>query len=152
MRNITPFTIVTLLLLLSTVAANQDGAASPIAGVYRATGTNGDGSAYRAIVIIREHENAFRLEWIFPSRRVVTGLGIRDGDRLAVSYFGSQPGVALYEVEGRRLVGRWTIIGGDGSVAVETLTLLEGHPVPEEQEHPAPEPARQPQRRPALTL
>lgn len=111
-----------VLLLLTSAEATEPAAGADIAGVYAAAGTNGDGSPYHAIVVIAEHEDAFRLQWIFPSRNAVAGLGVLGGDLLAVSYVGSPPGIVLYQVEGDRLVGRWTMLGSGGYVATETLT------------------------------
>jgi hypothetical protein len=139
--------VIRLTLVLLVVAAfgapltNSAQTAPPITGVYAAEGTNSDGRGYRALVLIREHEDAFRVQWLFPSRRAVAGLGILNGDVLAVSYFGSTPGIVAYEIEGDRLVGRWTVVGAGGELWTETLTRIPGRSIPVE---PAPGPAHHP--------
>ena len=136
MRSLVRSTLLLPLLATLGASATDSAAQTPITGIYAAEGTNGDGSAYRALVFIREHEDAFRIEWIFPSRRAVAGLGILSGDVLAVSYFGSSPGIAVYEVEDDRLVGRWTIVGAAGLLSKETLTRIPEHSIPEPSRRP----------------
>jgi hypothetical protein len=126
--------LVTLALLLiigrlATVAEPAD--ATDIAGVYAAEGNNGDGSPYRAIVVIEKHRDAFRMQWIFPTRTAAVGLGILNGDVLAVSYYGASPGIVLYKIDGAKMVGDWTLFGAGGVLSKETLTRIPGDQIPE---------------------
>ena len=54
------------------------------------------------------------------------GLGIRDGDVLAVSFFSFfstyAGGVVLYRIDGQRLLGHWSAPLTNGQVFEETLT------------------------------
>jgi hypothetical protein len=92
-----------------------------LSGTYHCFGSNGDGGAYAGVVVIAKHHDTYRLLWRFQDAPAAIGLGIRDGNVLAVSYVGRVPGVVLYEVSGSGLVGRWTAAGADGVVATETL-------------------------------
>ena len=114
---------------LATVAEPAD--VTDIAGVYAAEGNNGDGSPYRAIVVIEKHRDAFRMQWIFPTRTAAVGLGILNGDVLAVSYYGASPGIVLYKIEGSKMVGDWTLFGAGGILSKETLTRIPGDQIPD---------------------
>jgi hypothetical protein len=55
------------------------------------------------------------------------GSGIVHRGMLAVSFFDSGiDGLVLFSIEdeGRRLAGRWTLVGGDGATYPEVLTRL----------------------------
>jgi hypothetical protein len=151
MRPEIPLTLLLILLASFGVGTMNSGAqtAMPITGAYAAEGTNSDGSGYRALVIIREHEDAFRIDWIFPSRRAVVGLGILNGDVLAVSYFGSSPGIVVYDIEDDRLVGYWTVVGAGGQLSRETLRRIPHQSIPVD---PAPDPASDSLLDPAVML
>jgi hypothetical protein len=118
---------------LATVAgpADPQGDAADIVGVYAAEGNNGDGSAYRAIVVIEKQREAFRMQWIFPTRTAAVGLGILSGNILAVSYYGASPGIVLYKIDGDHMVGDWTLFGAGGVLSKETLTRIPGDQIPE---------------------
>jgi hypothetical protein len=123
---------VALLLLVGRMTTIADPAdPQEIAGVYAGEGSNGDGSPYRAIVVIEKYRDAFRVQWIFPSRTATIGLGILDGNVLAVSYYGPRPGIVLYKVDGTTLVGQWTLLGAGGMLSKETLTRIPADQVPE---------------------
>jgi hypothetical protein len=127
-----PMRLVLLCALLPGVAAvSAQPLPAPIdrgdlAGVYRCDGVNGVGDPYRGMVIIAKHEDTYRMQWRFPGEPPAVGLGIRQGDVLAVSYVGSRPGVVLYDIVGERLVGRWTVFGAGGFLGRESLTRLHG--------------------------
>ena len=66
------------------------------------------------------------------------GLGIRDGDMLAVSFFSADNGgVVLYRIDGTRLVGHWSAPLTDGQVFEETLTRVSDVPPGPAQAPPA---------------
>ena len=134
---------------LATVAGPAD--ATDIAGVYAAEGNNGDGSPYRAIVVIEKHRDAFRMQWIFPTRTAAVGLGILNGDVLAVSYYGASPGIVLYKIEGAKMIGDWTLFGAGGVLSKETLTRIPGDQIPDSFHREIPQrdtPQRDDQQRP----
>lgn len=94
-----------------------------IAGTYRAEGSNPDGTKYRGVVEIAKNGDTYRLRWSISSEAPSFGIGIVNGDMLAVSYFNNtMTGVILYKIEkGARLVGQWTVLGAEGKVYPETL-------------------------------
>ena len=117
-----------------------------LAGVYRCAGKNPDGTAYEGWVEIRKLENTFRVRWTMLDA-AITGVGIYSGGVFAVSYFSGAPAVAVYKVEGERLVGEWTMGGIEGTMYVETLTRTdEAVPQPEERRRPRGTPGEHPER------
>jgi hypothetical protein len=127
-----------ILLVGSWTTLADQAAESDISGVYQCDGLNGDGSRYAGYVIIAKHRDTYRVQWIFESRRGAAGIGIRDGDTLAVSYFG---GLAMYKIDGAQLVGRWTVPDAEGQLASETLQRVKEVP-------PSLQPREQPGERP----
>jgi hypothetical protein len=106
-----------------------------LAGVYACEGKRPDGLEYSGTVQIVRHEGTYQVLWTLPPQEQYLGIGILNGDVLAVSYFGGMPGIAVYRIEhgdkGPRLVGTWTVVDADGHVFPETLTrLAEGATVP----------------------
>ena len=126
-------------------AAQQPDTASDLSGIYECDGRNGDGSRYEGYVVIARHGDTYRVQWIFESRRGATGIGIRDGNTLAVSYFG---GLAMYRIDGAQLVGRWTVPDAQGVLSSETLNRVKDLP-PDVERPEAEPPARRPQAQPA---
>ena len=94
-----------------------------LAGTYECNGVNPNGTKYVAIVEITRVDDTFRVTWIADGS-VVVGVGIYSNGVLAASYFGGAPAVAVYKVDGDRLVGEWTMGGIDGHVYAETLTKI----------------------------
>lgn len=100
---------------------------SPIVGTYDCQGVEPDGTPYQGIVRIIPHDGMFDVVWTFSSGQQYSGLGVVNGDVLAVSYYTNRPGVVAYKIEngekGPRLQGQWTVVGA-GKVFVETLTRV----------------------------
>jgi len=96
-----------------------------LSGVYRCDGTSPSGRPYRATVAIAKDESTYRLRWT-TGEGTSLGIGILNGDVLAVSYFtGTQVGVVLYKVQkGPKLVGQWALLEADGQIYPETLTKM----------------------------
>ena len=118
---------------------------APLLGTYECQGVEPDGTPYRGIVQIIPNRDSYDVIWIFASGQLYSGLGVVNGDVLAVSYFTNRPGVVAYKIEkgekGPRLQGQWTVVGA-GKVYHETLTRVtqEVKPlevVPEPQKRPA---------------
>ena len=129
--------------LVAILAATAGVAATPVSGdvelegMYAAAGVNPDGSEYRAFVHIVRHGESFIVSWMFPQRSgesvvlepASVGIGIVSGGALAVSYYTTRmSGVVIYRIEdeGKRLDGKWTLVGDGGAVHTETLTRLPG--------------------------
>jgi hypothetical protein len=98
-------------------------------GVYECQGISADGRAYRGAVIIHPDGNRFVLQWYVAAQLTAVGLGIRDGNALAVSFFGAEAnGVVLYRIDGARLIGQWSAPVTTGQVFEETLTRVADPP------------------------
>ena len=108
-------------------AAAAPAAADPPAlpGLYDCRGTGADGKPYRGAVIIDSDGDRFVLRWIISEQLTAIGVGVRERDMLAVSFFGAVPGgVVLYRIEGERLIGHWSAPLAAGLVFEETLTRV----------------------------
>lgn len=99
-----------------------------LVGVYRCNGMNPDGTSYEGVTEIAKIDGTYRVLWTLSDQSAVLGVGIFSGGVFAVSYFGGAPAVAVYKVDGERLVGEWTMGGKEGSVYSETLTKMASHP------------------------
>lgn len=131
-------TVIVLLLIPVAAAALQPptAPATQITGVYYCEGTNGDGSPYHGLVTITRKGESYYLWWDLQPAATALGLGLREGDTLAVSYYGHNTGVIVYRIQGNRLVGRWTVPGADGPPASETLTPVDEAPRPRPEHTP----------------
>ena len=126
-----------VVILVAAFATLAQAAQPQLEGTYLAVGANSDGSRYEAVVQIAKHGQSFVVVTIVPDlsgeeegvppRLASIGIGILNGDVLAVSDYGPDKArVVSYRIEdgGRRLAGRWTALDGDGTVHEETLTKL----------------------------
>jgi hypothetical protein len=103
--------------------------AAELPGVYECQGISADGRAYRGAVIIQSDGNRYVLQWYVAAQLTAIGLGIRDGDALAVSFFGADTGgVILYRIDGTRLIGQWSAPVTAGQVFEETLRRVADTP------------------------
>jgi hypothetical protein len=130
-------------------AAAAPPAADPakIPGVYECRGMGADGRPYQGAVIIEPDGERFFVQWIVGAQRAAIGLGIRDGDMLAVSFYSADAGgIVLYRIEGERLVGHWSAPLTDGQLFEETLTRMGDVPPAAPKAAPAPEAAPAPAR------
>jgi len=130
-------------------AATPD--ASDIPGVYECQGTGADGKPYRGAVIIEPDGSRFVVRWIIASELTAIGVGVREANMLAVSFFGPDSGgVVLYRIDGQKLIGHWSAPLAAGQVFEETLTRMADPPassptnpsVPEAAPRPRPSRAR----------
>jgi hypothetical protein len=137
-------------LLVSTVSASIGPAAAAAAapdeadlpGMYECQGVGADGKPYRGAVIIEPDGSRFVVRWIIASELTAVGVGIREGNMLAVSFFGPDSGgVVLYRIDGQRLVGHWSAPLAAGQVFEETLTRVANPPEPSST---APQPPSRP--------
>jgi len=111
-----------------------------VAGVYLCEGANPDGSPYKGLVEIVAVDNTYLVHWVMADGVEVLGVGIRNSDTLSVSYFGGTPALAVYRIEGDRLLGQWTMGGAEGMLYSETLTRMS------EDKLKKPEPRKRPAR------
>jgi hypothetical protein len=94
-----------------------------ITGRYSCEGTNPAGQTYKGTVEITKKGDTYHLAWSIGAGDNYEGLGILEGDTLAVSYYGGATGVVVYKVQkGGKLVGKWAVVEGEGKVYTETLT------------------------------
>src|ERR1044072_7800141 len=113
--------------------------APDLPGIYECQGTGADGRPYRGAVIIEPDGGRFVVRWIIASELTAVGVGIREGNMLAVSFFGPDSGgVVLYRIDGQRLVGHWSAPLAEGQVFEETLTRVANPPTPSSAPSPAP--------------
>lgn len=103
---------------------------SDIAGYYTCKGVEAGGKKYSGIAVIAKKNDIYVVTWVIGGASTFAGVGIRQGDTLAVSWVmpvekGFVRGVNLYKIEpGPRLVGTWATLPGPGVLQKETLTFL----------------------------
>jgi hypothetical protein len=129
-------------------AAEPSAPDSPdLPGIYECQGTGADGRPYRGAVIIEPDGGRFVVRWIIASELTAVGVGIREGNMLAVSFFGPDSGgVVLYRIDGQRLVGHWSAPLAAGQVFEETLTRVASPPEPSSTTPQEPPPRPRPSR------
>jgi hypothetical protein len=141
------------ILLATGAAATPASEEAELEGVYAAVGVNPDGSEYRGFVLMVRQDETFLMTWMFPresGEAVVfvpasAGVGIVSDRVLAVSYYTARTtGVVIYRIEedGKRLAGRWTVVGDGGAVHTETLTRMAGAALQPVEADPPPPPKR----------
>jgi hypothetical protein len=105
--------------------------APDLPGIYECQGTGADGRPYRGAVIIEPEGDRFVVRWIIASELTAVGVGIREGNMLAVSFFGPDSGgIVLYRIDGKQLLGHWSAPLAEGRVFEETLTRVANPPEP----------------------
>lgn len=102
-----------------------------ITGYYTCRGVDGKGGAYTGVAVISKQKEVYAVQWTIGIGSAFIGIGIRQGDTLAVSWAmpgdkaGVIRGINLYHIEpGPRLVGQWATLPGNGTINIETLSLL----------------------------
>ena len=93
-----------------------------LVGTYKCEGSSGGGNTYKGTVEITRKGDTYHLKWSLSANEHYTGIGILQGDVLAVSYYGTMKGVVAYKVDDDKLTGKWTTVDGNGSVNAEVLT------------------------------
>jgi hypothetical protein len=88
---------------------------SGLVGEYDATGRNPGGKEYKAKLTVEPAVNRYRFSWSNNTE----GLGIKQGDNVAVGIGGARCGFVAYEVKGGTLEGIW---GGYGTEKTGTET------------------------------
>jgi hypothetical protein len=106
--------------------------APSIDGYYTCKGKEAGGKQYSGICVIAKKNDVYIVSWMIGAGSSFTGIGIRQGNNLAVSWTisgdrGVVRGVNLYQIQsGGRLSGRWATLPGPGVMQQETLTYLKG--------------------------
>ena len=101
-----------------------------ISGYYNCKGQEAGGKKYSGIAVITKKSEVYLVQWMIGTGSTFSGIGIRQGNTLAVSWTlpaerGVVRGVNLYRIEaGPRLNGRWATVPGPGVMQSETLTFL----------------------------
>jgi hypothetical protein len=103
-------------------------AEADLSGVYYVSGSDGK-ETYTGAAVIRQEGEVYVVQW--TTGEGVIGVGVRQGDALAVSWLvntakGPVRGVTFYRLRGRTLEGAWATMPGAGVVRRETLTFLRG--------------------------
>lgn len=109
------------------------------AGLYRCEGVGVNGEGYQGVVEIAKNGDTYRVTWMIPPHRVYVGIGVVQGDVLAVSFAGGTLGVVLYRMEkDGRVIGNWATADAEGYVFTETLTKTDYPVGPAPQSDPVP--------------
>lgn len=102
--------------------------AGDLSGYYLCKGVEVGGKRYSGIAAIARKGDIYIVTWSIGAGSTFTGLGIRQGETLAVSWAMPGPGVLrganVYRIEPQRLTGRWSTLPGPGVLQTETLTFL----------------------------
>jgi len=103
-----------------------------ISGYYVCKGQEAAGKNYTGVAVITKKADIYIVQWMVGTGSGFSGIGIRQGSTLAVSWTlqnanGMVRGVNLYRIDsGPRLTGRWATLPGPGVMQSETLTFLKG--------------------------
>jgi hypothetical protein len=102
-----------------------------LSGYYTCKGQEAGGKHYGGVAMLLKKNDLYVVQWMVSGGSTFTGIGIRQGDTLAVSWALPSDrgalvrGVNMYKVEaGPRLVGRWASLPGPGVLQNETLSFL----------------------------
>jgi len=95
--------------------------AQSIEGTYQTQGKDTDGTAYGGKVTITQDAGVYKIGWELGSYGNYKGTGLLIGDVLAAAYGQGKPyGLAVYQVDGGKLTGKW-VEGGKKVLGGETL-------------------------------
>ena len=82
--------------------------ASDISGTYNVTGTNQDGSAYQGSLVVTTRGSVYQFSW--ATGNDYEGVGIVNGNTVAVGWGGPECGAALYRMSrDGSLEGQWAL-------------------------------------------
>lgn len=124
---IAALTMLLVAVLPTAPSAEQD---PQLEGVYSWKGVDVDGREIGGLVHVVRHGGSFLVAWMLSpddALPAAVGVGVAARGMLAVLFYGPlTDAVVLYRIEdgGRRLIGRWVAVGGDGTVHPDVLTRL----------------------------
>lgn len=101
-----------------------------ISGYFTCKGREASGKNYHGMAVIAKKNDVYTVTWVVGGASTFTGIGIRQGNTLAVSWAiplekGTIKGVNLYRIDaGPRLTGSWATMPGNGLIQRETLVFL----------------------------
>ena len=105
--------------------------AGDLSGYYLCSGSEAGGKRYSGIVSIARVQQLYIVTWLVGSGTPFQGVGVRQGDTLAVSWSTPRPGglvqgCNVYRIDdgGKKMAGRWAAVPGAGTLQNETLTFL----------------------------
>jgi uncharacterized protein (TIGR03067 family) len=95
-----------------------------IVGKYRSEMVEAAGKVVVTDAYVERRGDAYNVTYKLDDKVLFIGTAIRRGDQLSMGWISSgQVGVSVYKIEaGPKLVGEYTILGGIGATAKETLT------------------------------
>ena len=95
-----------------------------IVGKYRSELVESSGKTLVTEATVEKRGDAYMVTYRMDDKVLFIGTAIRKGELLSMSWIsGGQIGVSVYKIEaGPKLVGEYTILGGIGVTAKETLT------------------------------
>jgi uncharacterized protein (TIGR03067 family) len=95
-----------------------------IVGKYRSELVEPGGKVVVTEVLVERRGDAYGVTYRLQDKVQFVGAAIRKGDQLSMGWVSAgQVGVSVYKIEaGPKLVGEYTILGGIGATAKETLT------------------------------
>jgi uncharacterized protein (TIGR03067 family) len=113
------FTIITLKKPKPAIPETVD-----IVGKYRSELVESSGKTLVTEAMVEKRGDAYMVTYRMDDKVLFIGTAIRKGELLSMSWIsGGQIGVSVYKIEaGPKLVGEYTILGGIGVTAKETLT------------------------------
>lgn len=98
-------------------------------GIYFCKGRDLKGDAYFGAVTIQQIRDVYLFNWM--TGKPTSGIGQRIGDNLVVGWSGEGGlvGNTVYQIQaGRKLVGRWVSLPGNGKASIEILEWLKDLP------------------------
>lgn len=97
-----------------------------IDGFYAVSGETPGGGVYLGTCLVRQRGETYLFSWVFESGVTNSGCALRDGNVIVVGFTTPDGGAGVhrYEIQGKKLVGRWG--GGAGKCGKETLVFLKG--------------------------
>jgi hypothetical protein len=100
-----------------------DGDLPDLSGTYNCKGQDVGGEEYTATVEIEKHEETYKISWVMSEKKFI-GVGLQTPNLLSVCWASrGNAGVMVYQIrEDGKLIGRWALLNGKGSVQKETLS------------------------------
>jgi hypothetical protein len=118
MRTLKAFLVIALLCAVAPAHAEETATVNPV-GTYACEGLE-SGKKYQLDLQVVARGNVFFFAWFYQGDLQARGIGVLEGDWLAVAFFNRAVGVAVYHVTPGQLVGRWAV--GDDELSTETCT------------------------------
>jgi hypothetical protein len=109
----------------STRAEPPAAVSGKLSGEYTITSASrpgGDRNVHAGTVAISAAGGHYAIEWRLANGQKYRGVGLEDGEFLAAGWdMAGDPGIAVYEINGGQLKGRWATASGGGKLGSEEL-------------------------------